>query len=242
MKNEYERRLKTMKKIIALLMTLALVISVLAVPALAEESAVDQDTSATTQNQTAKGGRGGRQQMPGQNGQNGQMPQMPGQNGQNTQNGQMPQMPGQNGQNSQNNQNSQNGQQQMPGMGGRNGRQGKGMNGRNGKTGIVLDLDRLLSEGVITQEVYDAINTWVQNQIQNASAPAEGTEPPALPDGTAPAENSEPPAQPDGTADESATAQLELLKSLLDSGVITQEQYDLLVSAIQTPPAAPSET
>ena len=78
-----------MKKTIALLMTLALVISAVALPALAEEPAgtVDQATSATRQggqnSQSAKGGRGGRQQMPGQNSQNGQTPQMPGQNSQN---------------------------------------------------------------------------------------------------------------------------------------------------------------
>ena len=66
----------------------------------------------------------------------------------------------------------------------------------------------------------------------NAEAPAEGT---------APAEGSEPPALPDGTApDGTASAQEELLKSLLDSGVITQEQYDLLVSALQAPQAPPA--
>lgn len=236
-----------MKKTIALLMTLALVISAVALPALAEEPAgtVDQVTSATQQNgqnnQFAKGGRGGRQQMPGQNSQNGQMPQMPGQNGQN---GQMPQMPGLNGQDGQapqmpgqNDQNSQN--RQTPGKGGRNNRQNKFAAGPDGQAvnhGKTALFDRLLADGVITQEVYDAIAAWMQQQApqaqQNAevsaesAAPAEGTEPPALPDGAAP--------------DGSVNAQEELLKSLLDSGVITQEQYDLLVSALQTPPAPPA--
>ena len=228
-----------MKKTIALLMTLALVISAVALPALAEEPAVDQVTSATQQggqnSQSAKGGRGGRQQMPGQNS---QMPQMPGQNGQNSQ---APQMPGQNDQNSQapqvpgqNDQNSR-----MPGRGGKGNRRGgftAGTDGQTVKHGKTAVFDRLLADGVITQEIYDAIIAWMQQQApqaqQNAEAPAEGT---------APAEGSEPPALPDGTApDGTANAQEELLKSLLDSGVITQEQYDLLVSALQAPQAPPA--
>ena len=220
-----------MKKTIALLMTLALVISAVALPALAEGPAgtVDQATSATRQsgqnNQFSRGGRGGRQQMPGQNSQNGQAPQMPGQNDQNSQ---APQVPGQNGQNS-----------RMPGRGGKGNRQGgftAGTDGQTVKHGKTAVFDRLLADGVITQEIYDAIIAWMQQQApqaqQNAEAPAEGT---------APAEGSEPPALPDGTApDGTANAQEELLKSLLDSGVITQEQYDLLVSALQAPQAPPA--
>ena len=220
-----------MKKTIALLMTLALVISAVALPALAEEPAgtVDQATSATRQsgqnNQFSRGGRGGRQQMPGQNSQNGQMPQMPGQNDQNSQ---APQVPGQNGQNS-----------RMPGRGGKGNRQGgftAGTDGQTVKHGKTAVFDRLLADGVITQEIYDAITAWMQQQApqaqQNADAPAEGT---------APAEGSEPPALPDGTApDGTASAQEELLKSLLDSGVITQEQYDQLAGALQAPPAPPA--
>ena len=220
-----------MKKTIALLMTLALVISAVALPALAEEPAgtVDQATSATRQggqnNQFSRGGRGGRQQMPGQNSQNGQAPQMPGQN---DQNGQALQTPGQNGQNS-----------RMPGKGGKGNRQNKSAAGSDNQTvkhGKTAVFDRLLADGVITQEIYDAIIAWMQQQApqaqQNAEAPAEGT---------APAEGSEPPALPDGTApDGTANAQEKLLKSLLDSGVITQEQYDLLVSALQAPQAPPA--
>ena len=202
-----------MKKTIALLMTLALVISAVAIPALAEEPAVDQVTSATQQggqnSQSAKGGRGGRQQMPGQN-------------------SQMPQIPGQNGQNS-----------RMPGRGGKGNRQGgftAGTDGQTVKHGKTAVFDRLLADGVITQEIYDAIIAWMQQQApqaqQNAEAPAEST---------APAEGSEPPALPDGTApDGTANAQEELLKSLLDSGVITQEQYDLLAGALQAPQAPPA--
>ena len=52
-----------MKKTLALLMALALVISAIALPALAENNTVDQTTSATMQ--TTRGGRGGKGQMPG---------------------------------------------------------------------------------------------------------------------------------------------------------------------------------
>ncbi len=327
-----------MKKTIAMLMTLALLVSALAVPALAEETAgtTEAVTSATTQ----VTGKGGQNRMPGQNNRNdrmpgnGQMPQTPGQNNQNGQmpgNGQMPQMPGQNSrndqmpgngqipqmpgqdsqdsqtpqlpdQNSQGDQNTQDNQtpqlpdqnsqddqntqtSQKPGHGMKHGRQGKGADGQNGKQMI---FDQLLKDGVITQEVYDAITAWLQQNMPQAqqdtasdggkqaptegteppalpdgTAPAEGSEPPALPDGTAPAEGSEPPALPDGTApaegseppalpenapDESVNPMEEMLKSLLDSGVITQEQYDLLLTAIQSlpqpsaAPDAPSET
>ena len=290
-----------MKKTIAMLMTLALLISALAVPALAEETA--ETTNAVTSATTQVTRKGGQNRMPGQNNRNdrmpgnGQMPQTPGQNNRNGQmpgNGQMPQMPGQNSRNGQmpghgqkpqqpgqdnqtpqlpdqNSQDDQNtGTPQKPGRGMKHGRQGKGADGQNGKQMI---FDQLLKDGVITQEVYDAITAWLQQNMPQAQqdtasdggeqAPTEGTEPPALPDGTAPAEGSEPPTLPDGTApaegseppalpenapDESVNPMEEMLKSLLDSGVITQEQYDLLLTAIPSlpqpsaAPAAPSET
>ena len=104
--------------------------------------------------------------------------------------------------------------------------------------------DQLLADGIITQEVYDAIAAWMQAKApqaqQSGTAPAEGSEPPALPDGTAPAEGSEPPALPEGAPDN--TAALQLLKELLDNGTITQEQYDLLAGGVQVPPAAVPET
>ena len=197
-----------MKKTIALLMTLALVISAVALPALAEDSvvAVDQVSSATQQNgqnsQSGRGGHGGRQQIPGQNSQNGQLPQMPGKGGK---------------------ENHRNGS-------------AAGQNGRTVKNGKLAIFDRLLAEGIITQEIYDAIVAWLQQQMpqaqQNAETPAEGT---------APAEGTEPPALPDGTTPAEGTNEQEaLLKSLLESGVITQEQYDLLANALQTPPAPPA--
>ena len=205
-----------MKKLIALLMTLALVISALALPALAEEADATADATASATAVTAKGGRGGMpgngQQPPampgnGQNNQNDQQfPAMPG-NDENSQNDQQfPAMPGydqnsQNGpddQNDQNCQNSQNGQKPSgkPGKGGngrknRNGQQPPAVNGSNpnGQPGMLLDFEQLVKDGVIDQELCDKILNYMKEHA-----------PQGQPGGNAPAENSETPAQPDGNA------------------------------------------
>ena len=250
-----------MKKVFAILMILALVVS--AIPVFAEDATgADAATSATVV--SGKGGRdNGRdsRQMPGSqqgwdgrqpgNGQNGQqVPAMPGQ-GRNGQ--QFPGMPGsaQNApsvpDNSQAAPDSENtpDTQQVPetsvkgqtGRGTRN-QVKAGTAGLNKKTAAWLD--QLLADGVITQEIHDAIVSYLEaQQAQAASAePAEGTDPPALPDGAAPAEGTEPPAVPEGEAPDSPEALL--LKQLLDSGVITQEQYDSLLPSFQAP--APAES
>ena len=194
-----------MKKTLALLMALALVISAIALPALAENNTVDQTTSATMQ--TARGGRGGKGQMPGQNNRNSQMPQMPNQNGQNAQ---PPQMPDQSGQNS----------QQFPGKTGRKGFHGGNTAARTEK--LEQWLTQLVTDGVITQEVADAILTHVKEQLTQAQT---GT--------AAPAESAEDPAEaaPEGNPEE------QLLKEMLDNGVITQEQYDQYAARFSMPEA-----
>ena len=279
-----------MKKIIALLMTLALLISALALPAFAEEGneTVDQVTSATTataqgapngqqppimpgNGQNNQGGPNGQQppMMPG-NGQNGQggpngqqPPAMPGngQNNQNNQNGQQPpEMPG-SGQNSQNDQNSQqttetsgnkqnsqngqdnqNGQQppEMPGNG-QNDRKGGKPQGGRGKKGSadqnasggepekLLDFEQLVKDGVISQEVCDAILNYMKEH-----APQGQTGGTAPADGNAPAQGSEPPAKPDGDQNAPGGMEAQLLQELLDNSVITQEIYDLLLGLLTT--------
>ena len=192
-----------MKKTLALLMALALVISAIALPALAENNTVDQTTSATMQ--TARGGRGGKGQMPGQNNRNSQMPQMPNQNGQNAQ---PPQMP------------DQNNQQQLPGKIGRKGFRGENTAARTEK--LQQWLTQLVTDGVITQEVSDAILAHVKEQLTQAQT---GT--------AAPAESAEAPAEaaPEGNPEE------QLLKEMLDSGVITQEQYDQYAARFSMPEA-----
>lgn len=233
-----------MKKILVTLMILALAVSALAIPALAEDTAAaatDQTSSATVQ--TGKGGHGGRQ-MPGQNNQNGQMPQMPGQGGRN---GQMPQMPDQNGQNGQNNQmpqmpnqnsqNGQNNQQAMPGRGGRGMKNGN-RNGNAAHGGKEQFFEQMLKDSVITQETYDAIIAYLQKnapQQPDAAASADGSEPPAAPEGQSEA----PEVQPDASTEtQPEPPELQILKDMLDNGVITQEQYDQYVTRIT--PAAPN--
>lgn len=206
-----------MKKTLALFMAITLLIGAAAIPALAEETAdaPDQITSATVQ--TGKGGRGNPQQMPG-NGQNSQQPGMPG----NGQNSQQPGLPGI-GQNSQ--------QPGMPGNGGRNTQQRKGFGNRNNgmadhktdKMGKLIDPDQLLADGVITQDVYDAIVSYLNEKAQQQAAPA------------APADSADAPAAPE-TSPESP--ELQLLRQLLDSGVITQEQYDILAAGFAAPEPA----
>ena len=206
-------------------------------------------------------GNGQAPQMPNQNG---QAPQMPGQNGQMpqmpNQNGQVPQMPGQNDRGTQDTQDNQNSQQpQLPGNNGRGSKRGNRFDSQSndgtavfaGKFGKHLDFNQMLKDGVITQEVYDAIMAYMkehtpQQQADTAApaegtAPAENTEPPALPDGATPAEGTEPPALPENAQGEPAGMEEQLLKELLDSGVITQEQYDLLLTKISDAETA-SET
>ena len=266
-----------MKKIFVTMTTLALVLCMAALPVLAEETAGAADTNAaatatvpqtgTDEGQaagqlpqmTGKAGRNGRMgQMPSQNGQNSQMPQMPWQNGQNSQ---MPQMPCQNGQNGQNGM-----QFRFSGKGGRGmGQDFGGQNGmdhRKGFGGSQFLMDQLLKDGVITQEVYDAIVAYMQEHApQQASAAdpadgttqAQGTEPPALPNGAgaegfqapampngAAAEGAQAPAQPDGVQAQGENTEAELLKGLLESGAITQEQYEALMAKIALNATAPA--
>lgn len=214
-----------MKKGIALLLTIALAVSAMTIPALAEQTTqitTDQTTSATVN--TGKTGRGGRQQMPGnkQRPGNGQIPQQPGQGTQTPQqHGQGTQTPQQPDQNAQT--------PQQPNQNGRQGKSGKGINGKHGnwnangqqtKQDRIQEIfDQLLKDGVISQEVYDAIMNYLKEHLpqlsaENAasaesselpvaadgSAPVEGSEPPALPDGSAPVDGSEPLALPDGAS------------------------------------------
>ncbi len=214
-----------MKKMLALLLTIALMISAVTLTALAgetTETATDEITSATVPN--------GSGQTPG----GGQMPQLPDQSGKNRQ---QPQTPG----NDQNGQSGQNGQQGMPGRGNGNMKRGdRNTNGRQaGGFGEQQIFDQLLKDGIITQEVYDAIMNYLKEQGTqqpgNSTVPSESSEPPALPDGTAPAAGSEPPAAPEGKPD---VMEQQMLKEWLEKGVITQEQYEEILSKLTPVDAA----
>jgi len=202
-----------MKKLLAMLMVLTLAISALVISAMAEDTNAATDATATASIQDGRGGRNG--QMPG----NGQMPQMPGQN-----NNRQPGRGGRNGQQPGNgqmpqmpDQNSQNGQQTLPGKNIR----GMGHGGR----GAQQLFDQLLKENVITQETYDAIIAYLQKNAQQqdgTAAPADGSEAPAAPE-----------------AQQEAPEQ-QMLKDMLDKGIITQEQYDEYMAKLA--PAAPADT
>ena len=141
------------------------------------------------------------------------------------------------------------------------GRNGNGSAPMTGKSWKHLDPDRLLKDGVITQDVYDAIMNYMKEhapqQPESGSAPADTGEAPAdngetsaMPEGRVPADGSTPPDLPDGTvpADvgesspvpegESGTAEQQLLRELLANGAITQEQYDLIMAKLTGTDAA----
>ena len=141
-----------MKKMFALLMTLMIIISAAALPAIAEEG---QDQTDTVTSATVPNGRGNRQGMP----------QAPGKR----QDGQQPQQPG----------SQQDGQQSGMPRGGKNTQ--KARNGRmhNADSRQNQIFDQLLKDGVITQEVYDAIMTYLKEHL-----PTGQPEAPSQTDGT----------------------------------------------------------
>lgn len=247
-----------MKKILAITLSLALLLSALFTLTASAEDAVT--LANTTSAVMARGGRGG--QMPGGNRGNGQMPQMPGNNNRNNQ---MPQLPGNNG-NNQMPQMPGNNNGQMPQLPGNNGSQtaptaptdgtssatqtqpqqpanGNGFKGGKfggfgHRGGMRVSFEQLLKDGVITQETYDAIIAYIQKNAPAApAASTDGTAPAAPADGTAPAapaDGTAPAAPADGTAPEAAPSENPVLSDLLKDGVITQEQYDAIVSASAT--------
>lgn len=73
--------------------------------------------------------------------------------------------------------------------------------------------DQLLKDGIIDQELYEIIISYVKERAAREQ-----------PDTAAPAEGFRPPALPDQAQEGPSGAEEQLLKSLLDSGAITQEQ------------------
>ena len=153
-----------MKKLLVLLLTIALGISAVTVPVLAEEAGEepDQITSATTQSQKKHQRTSGGEETS-------ETPES-------TREDQTSQTPDQDSQNAQDSRKSR--KSETSGKAGRSqkqekrsGRKDSGTAGvRIGKSGKHVDLDRLLSDGVITREVYDAIIKYMEEQV---SQPAE---------------------------------------------------------------------
>ncbi len=267
-----------MKKFFAILLTLSLALTALMLPAMAEDTASDSTTSATsdTRNITAQG--------PGRNGQNGPMGNRNGQmgpmnNNRSSQNGQAPdfsQAPnGQNGQNSQNGQapdfsqapNGQNGQNSQNGQAPDFSQAPDGQNGPMG----ALSFEGLLKDGVIDQDTYDAIVSYMKENApaapETSSAdtdtdesttadaadgtlpqgkPGDGKMPPEKPaddNGTTPPEK---PADDNGTTPPEKPAdgspESDLLKKLVEDGILTQDQADTILTEIGTTSDASTST
>lgn len=165
--------------------------------------------------------------------QQGQAPDMDNQNGQN----QAPDMNGQQpNKGAQNNPQKPNGQNQKP----------DDQNAPKDEPSRV-DTKKLLEDGVIDEDTYNAIEDYLK---QNAPEKPEDSE---QEDGRQPSEKPEneqdntqqPPEKPEGEQADDDTEKPELpeigggldevqLKSLLDAGVITQEQYDALLELLES--------
>ena len=227
-----------MKKLLAILLTLAVMATLTLVPAMAEEApeppAAEEQAPAGTpedkpedkpEEQPAENEQPARGQQPNGNGSRGNMTPNFGRNGQNGQQPAQGQQP--NGNGSRGNmtpnygRNGQNAQQpargQQPNGNGPHG-------GKDDHRMARIDFDAMVQDGVISQETRDKIDTYMKEH-----APANGAQPEAPTDGEqpeAPADG-EAPAQPEAPAD---GAQPDLLKDLLDDGVISQEEYDAIAA------------
>lgn len=95
-----------------------------------------------------------------------------------------------------------------------------------------MPLEEYVKDGTISQETYDAITKYMDENKPELPEGAEEGERPELPDG---AEEGERPELPDDAAEDSMPKMKEgegpdLLNDLLSAGVITQEEYDALVA------------
>ena len=210
-----------MKKLTALILALAMILSIAMVSASAEAAAADaSQTDATTaatqstkneRNTSAKGPGMNNRQMPNRNRQTPNSQQLPNNNQQLPNNNQQPN----------NSQQLPNGRRQPVS---RQARPGKGM----------VTFETLLKNGVITQETYDNIMKYFQQNQPQQTASGDAAKDSSMPaaDGQPSMEEkpADAPALPDG-AEEKPAESGDLLKDLLASGAITQEAYDALVAA-----------
>ena len=217
-----------MKKLTALILALAMILSIAMVSASAEAAAADaSQTDATTaatqstkneRNTSAKGPGMNNRQMPNRNRQTPNSQQLPNNN---------QQLPNNNQQLPNNNQQPNNSQQLPNGR-----RQPVSRQARPGK-GMVT-FETLLKNGVITQETYDNIMKYFQQNQPQQTASGDAAKDSSMPaaDGQPSMEEkpADAPALPDG-AEEKPAESGDLLKDLLASGAITQEAYDALVAA-----------
>lgn len=169
------------------------------------------------------------------------------------QQGQTPNMNDQNGQNQMPSTNDRNDRNQVPNMKDlNNDRQPNGGAQNNGQkpddenapkdmpTG--LDAKKLLEDGVIDEDTYNAIEDYLKQNAPEDSEQEDGRQPSEKPENEQD-NTQQPPEKPEGEQADDDTEKPELpeigggldevqLKSLLDAGVITQEQYDALLELL----------
>ena len=162
--------------------------------------------------------------------QQGQAPDMDNQNGQN----QAPDMKGQQPKNgAQNNPQKPNGQNQKP----------DDQNAPKDEPSRV-DTKKLLEDGVIDEDTYNAIEDYLKQNAPEDSEQEDGRQPSEKPENEQD-NTQQPPEKPEGEQADDDTEKPELpeigggldevqLKSLLDAGVITQEQYDALLELLES--------
>ena len=118
------------------------------------------------------------------------------------------------------------------------------MNGKGPEDGFgFIEFKDYVEDGTISQETYDAITKFMEENKPDLPEGMEEGERPELPEGV---KNGEKPELPEGAKEDERPEMKEgegpdLLKDLLEAGVITQEEYDTLAAAREAnKPAAPA--
>ena len=162
-------------------------------------------------------------------------------------NGQLPQMDGQ--QPPQGEAPADNGNSHVPEMNGQAPQMGENgqppqMNGKGPEDGFgFIEFKNFVEDGTISQDTYDAITKFMEENKPDLPEGMEEGERPELSEGV---KNGEKPELPEGAKEDERPEMKEgegpdLLKDLLEAGVITQEEYDTLAAAREAnKPAAPA--
>ena len=107
-----------------------------------------------------------------------------------------------------------------------------------------IDTKKLLEDGVIDEDTYNAIEDYLKQNAPEDSEQEDGRQPSEKPENEQD-NTQQPPEKPEGEQADDDTEKPELpeigggldevqLKSLLDAGVITQEQYDALLELLES--------
>ena len=233
-----------MKKRYAVIMTAAMMTGVMAATTLAEGPGMDGG-------QQISGPQMPGLQMPGGN-ETGPPPQMDGQQppqGEAPTDDENTQTPEMSSEVPQGEAPAENGDNQAPEMNGQASQMSENsqlpqMNGKGPEDGFgFIEFRNFVEDGTISQDTYDAITKYMEENKPDLPEGMEKGEHPELPEG---AKNGEKPELPEGAKEGEHLEMKEgegpdLLKDLLEAGVITQEEYDTLAAAREAnKPAAPA--